>query len=177
MIDHIDKLVDAGISSFKIEGRAKTFYYAAVVTNAYRCAVDEYVRHIESGAQGEFVLPQWIHDEVYRVSHREYTPGFYFGKEPGQVYPNGGYIREYEVSAVVNSWKNGRITARQRNRFFEGDILEIVRPGCQPVELVAKNILNADGEPITATPHPNMQFSMDCPMELGPTTILRRKKN
>jgi len=176
MIDHVDKLVDAGITSFKIEGRAKSSYYAAVITNAYRCAVDEYARHIESGSADKFVLPQWIADEVMTVSHREYATGFYFGSAPGQVYHNGGYVREYEVAAVVEGWREGRLYARQRNRFFEGDVLEIVAPGRKPVEITAREMLNGEGEPITATPHPDMAFSMPCAQELAPMTILRRKK-
>jgi len=176
MINHIDKLVDAGITSFKIEGRAKSSYYAAVVTNAYRCAVDEYARYAEGGAVGDFVLPEWIANEVMTVSHREYSTGFYFGNAPGQVYDNGGYVREYEVAAVVDSWENGRLTAHQRNRFFEGDTLELVRPGKPPMELIARDMLNAEGEAITATPHPNMLFTMPCSQQLAPRTILRRRK-
>ncbi len=176
MINHIDKLAEAGITSFKIEGRAKSSYYAAVVTNAYRCAVDEYAAYLESGSSDPFVLPAWIANEVMTVSHREYATGFYFGNAPGQVYDNGGYVREYEVAAVVESWDNGRLTARQRNRFFEGDTLEIVRPGQKPEELVACSMTNADGEPISATPHPDMVFSMPCETPLEPRTILRRRK-
>ena len=176
MIDHIDKLVEAGITSLKIEGRAKSSYYAAVITNAYRCAVDEYARHMQSGSTEPFVLPEWISGEVMTVSHREYSTGFYFGSAPGQVYDNGGYVREYEVAAVVDGWENGVLTAHQRNRFFEGDTLEIVRPGCQPVELTVSGMLNAEGEPVTATPHPNMLFTMPCAQPLEPRTILRRRK-
>ncbi len=177
MISHIDKLVDAGITSFKIEGRAKSSYYAAVITNAYRCAVDEYARHLESGSKDDFVLPEWIENEVYTVSHREYATGFYFGSAPGQVYANGGYVREYEVAAVVDGWSEGRLFAHQRNRFFEGDTLEILAPGKRPEEIIVSGLLNGDGEPITATPHPNMPFSMSCERELAPRTILRRKKS
>lgn len=176
MINHIPELIEAGITSFKIEGRAKSSYYAAVVTNAYRCAVDEYVSFVESGNPKDFVLSEWISDEVMTVSHREYSTGFYFGNAPGQVYDNGGYVREYEVAAVVEDWQDGRVYARQRNRFFDGDTLEIVRPGKHPIELTAAQLRNADGEPITATPHPNMQFSMQCGEQLAPLTILRRRK-
>jgi len=176
MIDHIDKLVKAGITSFKIEGRAKSSYYAAVVTNAYRCAVDEYARWVEEGSKGTFELSPWIRSEVMTVSHREYATGFYFGTAPGQVYDNGGYVRDYEVAAVVEEWSDGRVTARQRNKFFEGDRLEIVRPGQPPAELIAVDLKNDEGESISSTPHPNMRFSMPCEPELEPKTILRRRK-
>lgn len=176
MIEHIDKLAAAGITSFKIEGRAKSSYYAAVVTNAYRCAVDEYMKHVELSSSEPFELSRWIANEVMTVSHREYSTGFYFGSAPGQVYDNGGYVREYEVAAVVDGWVNGRLTAHQRNRFFEGDTLEVVRPGKTPVELMALDIRNEEGELVTATPHPNMLFTMPCPEPLDPMTILRRRK-
>lgn len=177
MIDHVDKLIEAGVSSFKIEGRAKSSYYAAVVTNAYRCAVDEYTRWLSEGGCGSFELSPWISSEVMTVSHREYATGFYFGSAPGQVYDNGGYVREYEVAAVVEDWADGRVIARQRNKFFDGDRLEIVRPGQPPVNFIATDIRNDEGEPITSTPHPNMRFSMPCEPELAPRTILRRKKD
>ncbi len=176
MIDHVDKLIQAGVTSFKIEGRAKSSYYAAVVTNAYRCAVDEYLRWVDEGKDGPFELSPWIRNEVMTVSHREYATGFYFGSAPGQVYDNGGYVREYEVAAVVEDWTDGRIIARQRNKFLEGDRLEIVRPGQPPVDFIAVDIRNDEGESVPSTPHPNMRFSMPCEPELSPRTILRRKK-
>ncbi len=178
MIDHVDQLVQAGVTSFKIEGRAKSSYYAAVVTNAYRCAVDEYFGYVSKHGNGEgFELPAWIRNEVMTVSHREYATGFYFGSAPGQVYDNGGYVRDYEVAAVVEGWENGRVIARQRNKFLEGDRLEIVRPGQPPAELIAVDLRNDEGESVPSTPHPDMRFSMPCEPELEPRTILRRKKS
>ena len=103
MIEHIDKLAKAGVTSLKIEGRAKSAYYVAVVTNAYRMAVDHYYK-----APDNFVLPDWIRDEVYKVSHRKYCNGFFFGvPEESQYYENSGYIRNYDVVAVVESCENG----------------------------------------------------------------------
>ena len=113
MIDHIDKLAKAGVSSLKIEGRAKSAYYVAVVTNAYRMAVDEYNLNPEN-----FKLSDWIHDEVFKVSHRKYCTGFFFGHPNDcQYYETGGYIRNYDVVAVVEKCENGIVYCTQRNSF------------------------------------------------------------
>ena len=111
MIDHIDKLAKAGVNSFKIEGRAKSAYYVSVVTNAYRKAMDIYKQNPD-----DYQLPQWIHDEVFKVSHRAYCTGFFFGHPKDcQYYENSGYIRDYDVVAVVEECRDGRIYAQQRN--------------------------------------------------------------
>ncbi len=100
MIEHIPELVKAGVSSFKIEGRAKSAYYTAVTTNAYRKAVDSYFE------QGDpFAIEPWIKEELEKISHREYSTGFYFGGEPGQATGNGGYIRHYDIKcqSLINA--------------------------------------------------------------------------
>ena len=98
MIEYIDKVIEAGVTSLKIEGRAKSFYYVAVVTNAYRQAVDLYKKD-----PAHFQLPAWIEEETRKVSHRQYSTGFYFGRpEQGQYYENGGYVRQWDVVAVVD---------------------------------------------------------------------------
>ena len=129
MIEHIDKLAQAGVTSLKIEGRAKSAYYVTVVTNAYRMAVDHYYKDPDN-----FVLPEWIRDEVYKVSHRKYCNGFFFGTpEQSQYYENSGYIRNYDVVAVVESCENGTVYCTQRNRFFAGDTVELLAPSQKPV--------------------------------------------
>ena len=126
LIEHIPKLYEAGITSLKIEGRAKTEYYTAAVTNAYRQAVDGF---IQSGFDKDYELPKKCKDEVLKISHRDYSTGFYFGKpdsSQGQVYDNAGYIRDYELIAVVLDYKDGLATVAQRNKFYPGtyDVLE-----------------------------------------------------
>lgn len=140
MIEHIKELVDAGVSSLKIEGRAKSAYYVGVITNAYRAAVDLYAQN-----PGEFQLPQWIADETRKVSHREYSTGFYFGR-PDQCYKSGGYVRECDIVANVDSWEEGLLTLTQRNYFKPGDRVEVLEPKSQPVELTVKKILSLEGE-------------------------------
>lgn len=155
MIEHINKLVDAGITSLKIEGRAKSAYYVAVVTNAYRVAVDEYVKDPEN-----FVLPQWLMDEVQKVSHRKYNNGFYFGPpEEGQYYETSGYIRNCDIIGVVEECKDGRVFCTQRNKFFSGDEVEILQPQNKPVKLKIEDLRNENLEEIETANHAMMNFS------------------
>lgn len=126
LIEHIPEVFKAGVTSFKIEGRAKTEYYTAAVTNAYRKAVDGFV---ESGYSDDYVVDQNVISEVYKISHRDYSTGFYFNKPDetqGQVYDNAGYIRDYELIAIVQDYSDGIATVAQRNKFYPGtyDVLE-----------------------------------------------------
>ncbi|MBR2338088.1 MAG: U32 family peptidase [Clostridia bacterium] len=171
MIEHIPALCRAGISSFKLEGRAKAAYYVAGVTNAYRQAVDSY---FASGCDPAWTLPAWLAREPYTVSHRPYGTGFYFG-DPSQNTVTGGYIREYQAAAVVTGYEDGYLIVSQRNRFCEGDELETLIPGEQPLTLHAIGLQDEDGEPITATPHPTMtvRIPFERPLPLG--SYLRRR--
>ena len=145
MIDRISDLDRAGIDSFKIEGRAKSEYYTAIVTYAYRNAIDEY---LAAGRPENFMPSQWILDEMEKMSHREYTHGFNFGPiKNGQVLDTGGYIRNWDVCAVFKSEANGRVTVIQRNRFYQGDELEVVEPFKKPYKVIVAELYNEnDGE-------------------------------
>lgn len=170
MIDHIDKLADAGVTSLKIEGRAKSAYYVAVITNAYRMAVDEYYRNPEN-----FELPNWIHDEVYKVSHRKYSNGFFFGvPQESQYYENSGYIRNYDVVAVVEECVNGTVFCTQRNRFFAGDEVEILSPGKMPVVMTLDRIYDENAEEIQTANHAMMKFSFKSDLIFPKGTVIRR---
>ncbi len=172
MIEHLDQLADAGIGSFKIEGRAKSFYYVATITNAYRCAVQLLEKN-----PGRYRLPSWLLEETRKVSHRQYCTGFYFGRpEDGQYYENGGYIRTYDVAAVVESYEKGTLFCTQRNRFFPGETLEILAPGRQPSPLVVPAIFDEDGQPLAAARHPMQLLRIPCDRSLPQGTILRRQQ-
>ncbi len=172
MIDHIDKLAQAGVDSFKIEGRAKSSYYVSVVTNAYRMAMDIYKQNPEN-----FKLPQWVHDEVFKVSHRAYCTGFFFGHPKDcQYYENSGYIRDYDVVAVIEECRNGRIYAKQRNKFNKGDVLEVLSPGRKPEEITAEAIYNEYDEEVETANHAMMKLSMPCLMEFPKNSIIRMRK-
>lgn len=171
MIEHIDKLAEVGVTSLKIEGRAKSAYYVAVVTNAYRMAVDEYRKDPYN-----FKLPDWIRDEVYKVSHRKYSKGFFFGvPEESQYYENSGYIRNYDVVAVVEKCDSGTVYCTQRNRFFAGDKVELLAPSCKPVELTLDTIYDENGEQIETANHAMMKFSFKCDIVFPSGTVIRKE--
>ena len=175
LIEHIPELVKAGINSFKIEGRAKSAYYTAVSVNAYRCALDSYEK---SGFAEEWNPEQWIIDEVRKASNRQYCTGFYFSTpmDDAQIFYNGGYVREWDVAAIAEDWKDGVLYASQRNRFFEGDELEVMIKGKEPIKITVKNLRNSEGETVENAPHPMMKFSIDCPVEIPAGSYLRMER-
>ena len=171
MIDHIPELIGAGIDSFKIEGRAKSAYYAACVTNAYRHGID-------AAAAGRPLEQIW-RDEVDKISHRHYYTGFYFGTpEQGQFYDDARYIRDWDVAAyVVSCGDDGSAVLTQRGRFWKGDTLELVCPGAEPVEFTVGEMRNGDGEDIDCCPHPEMEIRMRLPVQAPAWSILRRRSD
>ncbi len=171
MIEHIDKLAQAGVDSLKIEGRAKSAYYVTVVTNAYRMAVDEYYKNPDN-----FVLPDWIRDEVYKVSHRKYCNGFFFGTpDDSQYYENSGYIRNYDVVAVVEKCENGIVYCTQRNKFFAGDNVELLSPSKKPVVLTLDTLYDEKGNEIQTANHAMMKFSFKSEQTFPQGTVIRKE--
>lgn len=163
MIEHLPELLSAGISSLKIEGRMKSAYYVGAVTNAYRHAIDDV-------QQGRAPDPVWIR-ETEQISHRPYSTGFYFG-EPGQYTSESAYFSGAEFCAVVE--EGGMLT--QRNRFFQGETLELVTRDHLPIRFVAENMKNEEGEPIDSVPHPMQRFSMPLPIPAEPLSLIRKPK-
>ncbi len=169
MIDHVDDLMDAGLSSLKIEGRAKSAYYAAVVTGAYRHVVD-------AVAAGETPDPVW-RDEVDRVSHRHYATGFYYGP-PGQYVENARYIREWQVVALVTACdETGLATLTLRNKFSAGDRVEAVGPDLRPFAFSAPVMVDKGGNELLEPRHPQMMFQMRLPKPVPAWTILRVERD
>lgn len=173
MIEHIPELVAAGINSFKIEGRAKSEYYTAAVTHAYRAAIDEYI----SNPSPDFRPSEWILDEMNRMSHREYTTGFYFGSIlKGQVTDYGGYVRSWEVCALFKSIDGYRITVCQRNRFFEDEELEVLEPFKKPYTIKVSNLYcESDGEKTSVANKATAVYSFDSDKPVSSDAIFRRK--
>jgi putative protease len=169
MIEHIPELLSAGIDSFKIEGRMKSSYYAAVVTNAYKKAQ-------EAVLKGEKVPQVWL-DEVNKVSHRRYYTGFYFGdKGKGQFYENSLYIRDWEISAIVESCDtDGRAVLTQRNKLFSGEKMELLTPDDEPFEFLMGEMMDTEGKLISSTPHPMMKYMAKLPHFAPPYSILRKQ--
>ena len=169
MIDHVDDLMDAGLSSLKIEGRAKSAYYAAVVTGAYRHVID-------AVAAGETPDPVW-RDEVDRVSHRHYATGFYYGS-PGQYVENARYIREWQVVALVTACdETGLATLTLRNKFSAGDRVEAVGPDLRPFAFSAPVMVDKGGNELLEPRHPQMMFQMRLPKPVPAWTILRVERD
>lgn len=166
MIDHLGDLCGAGLSSLKIEGRAKSAYYAAIVTGAYRHCLD-------AAAAGESVDPVW-RDEVEHVSHRPYSTGFYYGP-PGQYYATSRYVREWQVAAVVTDCDSaGHAVLSLRNKFRAGDTVEIVGPDLRPFSITVPEMRDEAGASLVEPRTPQMKFYMDLPKAVPPYSLVRR---
>ena len=172
MIAHVAELAQAGVASFKIEGRAKSFYYTAVTANAYRRAVDGYVA---SGFSSAYVPEAWVLEEMNKISHRPYGTGFYYGM-PAQHLKQGGYIRAYEVAAVVEDWEDGYLVTTQRNRFFPGNELEVLEPNGVPYTFTPREILDEEKQPLASANHPMMRVYIPFDRPLPKGTLLRFNK-
>lgn len=171
MARHIPELVRAGVSSLKIEGRAKSAYYAAVTTNAYRHALDEFAKN------PDVPLPEWVSQELEKISHREYSTGFYFGKTPGQVYENGGYVRGWEVIAVCEGMAGEFAVLTQRNRFFRGDTADVLEPDAVPFELQLNDLFDENKNPLECANHAMMTVLVRTERPLAKGAILRKRIN
>ena len=166
MIDHLPDLLDVGLDSLKIEGRAKSAYYAAVVTGAYRHCLDDAL----AGRPADKV---W-RDEVDHVSHRPYATGFYYGP-PGQYYENSRYVREWQVAALVTACDEaGNATLSLRNKFRAGDALELVGPDLRLFSMTAPMMTGETGEVLEEPRTPQMTFYMKLPQAVPPYTLVRR---
>lgn len=172
MIEHVADLAYSGVASLKIEGRAKSAYYTAVTANAYRRAVDGFV---DSGCSVDYKPESWIVEELNKISHRPYGTGFYYGK-PSQYLKAGGYIRSYEVAAVVEDWQDGWLKLGQRNRFFVGDTLDVLIPGEKPFNFTVEHMENEDRLPISSAPHPTMTVWVPCEKPMQKGSLLRFQK-
>ena len=166
-IDHVAQLMDAGLDSLKLEGRAKSAYYAAIVTGAYRHAID-------AALAGQPLDPVW-RDEVEHISHRHYSTGFYFG-QPGQFTEDSRYIRDWQIVAKVRSCTpDGRAVLTLNNKFSVGDQLELVGPGLRPCPVTVEALWDEDGERLDQVRKPQMIFQLDLPCQAPPLSLLRRR--
>ena len=166
MIDHLKDLMDVGVDCIKIEGRAKSAYYAAIVTGAYRHVIDDLYA-------GRSIDPVW-RDEVEHVSHRIYSTGFYYG-EPGQYVENSRYIREWQIVAKVDFCdENGLATCSLNNKFRVGDALEVVGPDLRPFPIVAEDIHDTEGNALEEPRTPQMKFTMQLPKQVPAMSMIRR---
>ena len=171
MAEHLDKMARSGIDSIKIEGRAKSHYYVAVTANAYRGALDSL-----KGCDDNWQLPPWVSDELNKISHRTYSTGFFFGTpKNAQTYQNAGYIRDYSVVAIVDSYEDGFIIATLKNKFLRGQVLDCLEPKSPPFTVKSDELYDIEGNAIDSAPHPMMKIKIpfDRPVKSG--AMLRMK--
>ncbi|MDD4291910.1 MAG: U32 family peptidase [Clostridia bacterium] len=168
MLEYIPELVDAGIASFKIEGRMKSPYYVATVVNAYRRAIDAFY---ENGSRADTQLI----NELFKASHRKYTTGFYFDDTHKQYYESSKAVAESEFIAVVKDFSNGVAIVEQRNRFCTGDELEILSANQSfGKRFVVKKMTDLEGNAIDDAKLVQQILLVDCPYELKPFDIFRK---
>lgn len=171
MAQYLEELAKAGVSSFKIEGRAKAAYYVAGVTNAYRMAMDAVF------GEPKKEVPAWVFEELEMVSHRPYTTGFYFGQPMDSIHnATASYVRNCDVVGIVQGVKDGRLMVSQRNRFFAGDVLEVLKPYSQPIQVTVTDLRDAEGESIESANHAVMDCSMQYEGEEIPAGAFLRKR-
>jgi putative protease len=160
MIEHIPELIDAGINSFKIEGRMKTALYVATVARTYRKAIDDY---LESEEKYRANMP-WYKDEIARCTYRQFTTGFYFGKpsDESQIYDSNTYVNEYTYLGIVDSINDkGLARLEQRNKFSVGETIEIMKPDGRDIETLVKAIYAEDGTQQESAPHPQQLIDIE----------------
>lgn len=176
MVEYIPELIKAGVNSFKIEGRVKNELYVATVVGAYRRAIDAYLRNPD-----DFKVDPSVLEDLEKVSHREYTTGFYFNKpdEDNQLYTSNTYIQDYTIVGVVTDYDeaSGIATIEQRNRFFKGDEIEVIRPFESSFAFTADYMTDSEGADIDVAPHPQMTVKLRPGTKVGRFAILRKRVN
>lgn len=175
MIEHIPELIDAGIDSFKIEGRMKTALYVATVARTYRKAIDDYLESEEKYRANM----NWYLEQISNCTYRQFTTGFFFGKpsDEAQIYDSNTYIKEYTYLGIVGTRdERGLYEIEQRNKFSVGEVIEVMKPNGDNLSVTVLRIVNEDGEEMDSAPHPKQRLWIDLGVELEQYDILRRKE-
>lgn len=172
MIGHIPEMINAGIDSFKIEGRMKTALYVATVARTYRKAIDDY---LENPDKYEANMP-WYLDQISNCTYRQFTTGFYFGKpdEEAQIYDNNTYIREYTYLGIIGGERDGLYRIEQRNKFSVGETIEIMKPNGENIQVTVQKILDEEGQEMESAPHSKQVLYVDLEGKADKFDILRR---
>ena len=176
MIEHIPELAEAGIMSAKIEGRMKSIFYVATIVSAYRRAIDEYYKDPENYKFN----PEWL-SELKKVSHREFTTGFYFDKPTNkdQNYQTSAYTRDYSFTGLVRSYdhKTGYAIVEQRNKMSIGEEIEVFGPNTDFYKQTLTEMYDLEtGEPATSAPHPQQMLKIKLDKPAAPDFMLRKRK-
>ena len=175
MIEHIPELIEAGIDSFKIEGRMKTALYVATVARTYRKAIDDYLTSPEKYKENM----DWYLEQISNCTYRQFTTGFFFGKpsEESQIYDNNTYIKEYTYLGIVGDCnEEGLYRIEQRNKFSVGEQIEVMKPDGRNIPVTVKRIVDEDGNEMESAPHPKQVLYIDLGQELEMYDILRRQE-
>ena len=175
MIEHIPELIEAGIDSFKIEGRMKTALYVATVARTYRKAIDDYLTSPEKYKENM----DWYLEQISNCTYRQFTTGFFFGKpsEESQIYDNNTYIKEYTYIGLVGERnEEGLYQIEQRNKFSVGEQIEVMKPDGRNIPVTVKRIVDEDGNEMESAPHPKQVLYIDLGQELEMYDILRRQE-
>ena len=167
-------MIDAGIDSFKIEGRMKTALYVATVARTYRKAIDDY---LEDPQKYRDNMP-WYLDQISNCTYRQFTTGFYFGKpsEESQIYDSNTYIKEYTYLGIIGEIKDGMYRIEQRKKFSVGEAIEIMKPDGRNVEVKVEKIVDEDGNEQESAPHPKQVLYVALDGEADVYDILRRSE-
>ena len=175
MIEHIPEMLDAGIDSFKIEGRMKTALYVATVARTYGLAIDEYLKDPELYRSR---IP-FYKSEISKCTYRQYTTGFFFGKpdENTQIYDTNTYVKEYTYLGVVGETNSsGLYGIEQRNKFSVGEEIEVMKPDGENITVTVKRITDETGKDMESAPHPKQKLFVDLGIKLDEYDILRRRE-
>lgn len=172
MIEHIPELIDAGIDSLKIEGRMKTALYVATVARTYRKALDDYAEDPKLYRKN---MP-WYLDQISNCTYRQFTTGFYFGKpgDESQIYDSNTYVKEYTYLGIISGGKDGMYRIEQRNKFSVGEVVEIMKPNGENVEVTVSRLVDEEGNEQESAPHPKQVLYVDLGSRADMYDILRR---
>ena len=176
MIEHIPDLIEAGIDSFKIEGRMKTALYVATVARTYRKAIDDC---LQSRELYEKNMP-WYLEQISNCTYRQFTTGFFYGKpdESAQIYDSNTYVKEYTYLGIVgNVTEEGLCKIEQRNKFSVGEQIEIMKPNGDNVLATVLALVDEDGNEMESCPHPQQVFYVKLSETPDEFDILRRQEN
>ncbi len=174
MIEHVPELIEAGIDSFKIEGRMKTALYVATVARTYRRAIDDFMKSRELYEKN---MPCYK-SQISNCTYRQFTTGFFFGKpsEEAQIYDNNTYLKEYTYLGIVEDFKEGLCQIRQRNKFSVGEMIEVMKPDGENESVTVLKIMDEEGKELESAPHPKQKLFLDLGTTLSQYDILRRKE-
>ena len=175
MIEHVPEMIDAGIDSFKIEGRMKTALYVATVARTYRRAIDDYLESPEKYRENL----EWYKEEIGKCTYREFTTGFYFGKPTAetQIYDSNTYVKNYTYLGTAEEVReDGCFRMEQKNKFSVGETVEVMKPDGRNLIVSVKAIYDEEGNAVESAPHPKQMLWVDLDTEVSVYDIIRRSE-